>query len=58
MLQEGVGNPKIRKWIASVDDNALRLSVAALFEKRRGVEMLNRRDLKRSVTDPGVDRRA
>ena len=39
-MQEGVGNPKVRKWIASVDDNALRLSVATLFEKRRGVEML------------------
>lgn len=40
MLREGVGNPKVRKWIASVEDNALRLSLATLFEKRRGVEIL------------------
>ncbi|WP_298277600.1 type II toxin-antitoxin system VapC family toxin [uncultured Bradyrhizobium sp.] len=43
------GNAKVRKWVASVDDNALRLSVATLFEKRRGAEMLKRRDPKRSA---------
>lgn len=44
------GNANVRKWIASVDDNALCLSVATLFEKRRGAEMLKRRDPKRSAT--------
>ncbi len=43
------GNAKVRRWIASVDDSALRLSVATLFEKRRGAEMLKRRDAKRSA---------
>ncbi|UFW78994.1 type II toxin-antitoxin system VapC family toxin [Rhizobium sp. SU303] len=38
------GNANVRKWIASVDDTELRLSVATLFEKRRGAEMLKRRD--------------
>lgn len=42
------GNSNARKWIASVDDNTLRLSAATLFEKRRGAEMLKRRDPKRS----------
>jgi predicted nucleic acid-binding protein len=43
------GNAKVRKWLASVDDSALRLSVATLFEKRRGAQMLKRRDPKRSA---------
>lgn len=43
------GNANVRKWIASVDDAALRLSVATLFEKRRGAEMLKRRDPERSA---------
>ncbi|MEI1251122.1 type II toxin-antitoxin system VapC family toxin [Rhizobium aouanii] len=38
------GHANVRKWIASVDDTELRLSVATLFEKRRGAEMLKRRD--------------
>jgi predicted nucleic acid-binding protein len=38
------GNANVRKWIAGVDDAELRLSVATLFEKRRGAEMLKRRD--------------
>ncbi|MER9313260.1 type II toxin-antitoxin system VapC family toxin [Mesorhizobium australicum] len=43
------GNTNVQKWIASVDDSALRLSVATLFEKRRGAEMLKRSDPKRSA---------
>ncbi|NEJ22626.1 PIN domain-containing protein [Rhizobium leguminosarum] len=38
------GNANVRKWIVGVDDAELRLSVATLFEKRRGAEMLKRRD--------------
>ncbi|MBY3135477.1 type II toxin-antitoxin system VapC family toxin [Rhizobium laguerreae] len=43
------GNASVRKWIASVDDAELRLSVATLFEKRRGAEMLKRRDPERAA---------
>ena len=42
------GNMNVRKWLASVDDADLRLSVATLFEKRRGAEMLKRRDRERA----------
>jgi len=38
------GNANVRKWIATIDDNDLRLSAATLFEKRRGAEALKRRD--------------
>ncbi|WP_292442367.1 hypothetical protein [Mesorhizobium sp.] len=38
------GNANVRKWLATVDDADLRLSVATIFEKRRGAEMLKRRD--------------
>lgn len=44
------GNANVRKWIATVDDFDLRLSVATLFEKRRGAEMLKRRDPDRAAT--------
>jgi predicted nucleic acid-binding protein len=47
-LRDG-GNANVRKWIASVDDSALRLSVAMLFEKRRGAGLLKSRDPKRSA---------
>lgn len=40
----GDGNANVRRWFASVDDTALRLSAATLFEKRRGAEALRRRD--------------
>lgn len=43
------GNAKVRKWLASVDDSDLRLSVATLFEKRRGAEMLRWRDPDRAT---------
>nr|WP_204347228.1 type II toxin-antitoxin system VapC family toxin [Rhizobium laguerreae] len=43
------GNANVRKWIAGVDDAALHLSVATLFEKRRGAEMLKRRDPERAA---------
>ncbi|MBY5405870.1 type II toxin-antitoxin system VapC family toxin [Rhizobium leguminosarum] len=43
------GNANVRKWIAGVDDAELRLSVATLFEKRRGAEMLKRRDPERAA---------
>ncbi|MBY5719323.1 type II toxin-antitoxin system VapC family toxin [Rhizobium leguminosarum] len=43
------GNASVRKWIASVDDAELRLSVATLFEKRRGAEMLKPRDPERAA---------
>lgn len=43
------GNANVRKWIATVDDVDLRLSVATLFEKRRGAEMLKRRDPDRAA---------
>lgn len=38
----------MHKWLATVDDTDLRLSVATLFEKRRGAEMLARRDPERA----------
>jgi predicted nucleic acid-binding protein len=38
------GNANVRRWIKSIDDSDLRLSAATLFEKRRGAEMLKRRD--------------
>ncbi len=40
------GNTNYR-WIETVDDTNLRLSAATLFEKRRGAEVLTRRDPKR-----------
>ncbi|WP_245479288.1 MULTISPECIES: hypothetical protein [unclassified Mesorhizobium] len=43
------GNANVRKWLATVDDADLRLSVATLFEKRRGAEMLTRRHPERAV---------
>lgn len=43
------GNANVRKWLATVDDADLRLSVATLFEKRRGAEALKRRDSQRSA---------
>lgn len=44
------GNANVRKWLATVDDVDLRLSVATLFEKRRGAELLNRRDPVRAAS--------
>lgn len=38
------GNVNVRKWLATIDDADLRLSVATLFEKRRGAEALKRRN--------------
>lgn len=38
------GNANVRRWLATVDDADLRLSVATLFEKRRGAEALKRRN--------------
>ncbi len=43
------GNANVRKWLATVDDSDLRLSAATLFEKRRGAEMLKRRDPARAA---------
>jgi toxin FitB len=43
------GNANVRKWIATVDDSDLRLSVATLFEKRRGAEMLKRKNPERAA---------
>ncbi|MEO9341006.1 type II toxin-antitoxin system VapC family toxin [Mesorhizobium sp. SB112] len=43
------GNANVRKWLATVDDADLRLSVATLFEKRCGAEMLKRRDPDRAA---------
>ncbi len=43
------GNANVRKWLATVDDADLRLSVATLFEKRRGAEMLKRRHPERAA---------
>lgn len=42
------GNVNVHKWLAMVDDTDLRLSVATFFEKRRGAEMLARRDPERA----------
>ncbi len=44
------GNANVRKWISSIDDSDLRLSVATLFEKRRGAQALSRRDPERAAT--------
>lgn len=38
------GNPAVRRWLASVDDGALFLSVLVVGEIRKGVERLRRRD--------------
>ncbi|MCP3468113.1 type II toxin-antitoxin system VapC family toxin [Bradyrhizobium sp. CCGUVB23] len=43
------GNANVRKWLATVGDSDLRLSAATLFEKRRGAEMLKRRDPDRAA---------
>jgi predicted nucleic acid-binding protein len=37
------GHKNVHQWIATVDDTDLRLSVATLFEKRRGAEALIKR---------------
>lgn len=42
------GNKNVHQWIATVDDTDLRLSVATLFEKRRGAEALMKRDPERA----------
>ncbi|WP_456639178.1 type II toxin-antitoxin system VapC family toxin [Bradyrhizobium sp. USDA 10063] len=44
------GNANVRKWLGTVDDSDLRLSAATLFEKRRGAEMLKRRDPDRAAS--------
>ncbi|HSK97906.1 MAG TPA: type II toxin-antitoxin system VapC family toxin, partial [Euzebyales bacterium] len=38
------GNPAVRRWLASIDDDALFLSVLVVGEIRKGVERLRRRD--------------
>lgn len=38
----------MHQWIATVDDTDLRLSVATLFEKRRGAEALMKREPERA----------
>jgi predicted nucleic acid-binding protein len=43
------GNVNVRRWLATVDDTSLRLSAATLFEKRRGAQILTRRDPKRAA---------
>jgi predicted nucleic acid-binding protein len=43
------GNKNVRKWLATIDDSDLRLSAATLFEKRRGAEMLKRRNPERAA---------
>ncbi|MGV1768022.1 type II toxin-antitoxin system VapC family toxin [Rhizobium rhizogenes] len=42
------GHENVHQWIATVDDTDLRLSVATLFEKRRGAEALMKRDPERA----------
>nr|WP_236775871.1 type II toxin-antitoxin system VapC family toxin [Agrobacterium tumefaciens] len=55
MLDENVlrelkhgGHKNVHKWITTVDDTDLRLSVATLFEKRRGAEALMKREPERA----------
>lgn len=43
-------HPNVHKWLATVNDSDLRLSTSTLFEKRRGAQMLARRDAKRAQT--------
>lgn len=43
------GNANVRRWLATIDDNDLRLSAATLFEKRRGAQALKSRDPERSA---------
>jgi hypothetical protein len=38
------GHKNVHQWIKTVDDTDLRLSVATLFEKRRGAEALMKRE--------------
>jgi predicted nucleic acid-binding protein len=38
------GHENVHRWIETVNDTDLRLSVATLFEKRRGAEALLKRD--------------
>lgn len=42
------GHKNVHQWIATVDDTDLRLSVATLFEKRRGAEALMKREPERA----------
>ncbi|NKJ40544.1 type II toxin-antitoxin system VapC family toxin, partial [Rhizobium sp. SG570] len=42
------GHENVHRWIATVDDTDLRLSVATLFEKRRGAEALMKREPERA----------
>lgn len=42
------GYRSVQQWIATIDDTDLRLSVATLFEKRRGAEALMKRDPERA----------
>jgi hypothetical protein len=41
------GHKNVHQWISTVDDTDLRISVATLFEKRRGAEALMKRDPQR-----------
>jgi predicted nucleic acid-binding protein len=42
------GHKNVHQWITTVDDTDLRLSVATLFEKRRGAEALMKREPERA----------
>lgn len=42
------GHRNVQQWITTIDDTDLRLSVATLFEKRRGAEALMKRDPERA----------
>jgi predicted nucleic acid-binding protein len=42
------GHKNVHQWISTVDDTDLRISVATLFEKRRGAEALMKRDPQRA----------
>jgi predicted nucleic acid-binding protein len=42
------GHKNVHQWISTVDDTDLRISVATLFETRRGAEALMKRDPQRA----------
>ncbi|WP_026359339.1 PIN domain-containing protein [Sphingomonas sp. PR090111-T3T-6A] len=49
------GNSHVRAWLATVDDDALRLSALTFFEKREGLERERKRRLAKGADWADVD---
>ena len=49
------GNARVRAWLETVDDDALRLSAITFYEKREGLERERKRRLARGLEITDVD---